>query len=146
MSRVQLALNVSDLASAIDFYRTVFATEPHKLKPGYANFEIVDPPLKLVLIEVDEAERGHGASGALNHLGVEEVSSTQVHHHTERLRVTGLISREEAATVCCYAEQDKIWLQDPNGVPWEYYAITDDAPDEGSGMRINAPEDSPCCT
>lgn len=146
MSRIQLALSVADLDASIDFYRTMFATDPHKVRPGYANFEIVDPPLKLVLIEVPADQRGHGVEGGLNHLGVEETSPAKVAEHTDRLRQTGLITREETDTVCCYAAQDKIWLQDPAGVPWEFYAITDDAPDESAGMRIDAPSDSACCT
>jgi catechol-2,3-dioxygenase len=129
VSRVQLALNVSDLDASIEFYSTMFATTPHKVRPGYANFEIAEPPLKLVLIEVSDADRGSGVTSALNHLGIEEESPVRITEHSVRLRETGLIASEESDTVCCYATQDKIWLNDPHGVPWEFYAITNDAPE-----------------
>ncbi|NNG20027.1 glyoxalase/bleomycin resistance/dioxygenase family protein [Naumannella sp. ID2617S] len=128
MSRVQLALNVTDLEASIDFYRTLFGVEPHKRRPGYANFVVVDPPLKLVLIETDEQTRGEGTAGALNHLGVEVDSAEEFAAGADRLRETGLITLEENATTCCYAEQDKVWLQDPARAPWEVYVVTDDDP------------------
>ena len=126
MSRVQLALNVSDLQESIDFYSKLFATEPHKRRPGYANFEIAQPPLKLVLMEVAEADRGTGPAGALNHLGVEVETKLAVQESIDRLNGQGLETKEELATTCCYAEQDKVWVADPAGAPWEIYTITDD--------------------
>ena len=128
MSRVQLALNVSDLDASIAFYSQLFGTEPHKLRPGYANFAISEPPLKLVLIEVPEAERGHGTLGALNHVGVEVESSDEVADSANRLKEAGLATFDETDTTCCYALQDKVWVQDPAGAPWEIYTVKDDDP------------------
>lgn len=128
MSRVQLALNVSDLDASVAFYTELFKTAPHKLRPGYANFAIAEPPLKLVLIEVPAEERAHGTVGALNHLGVEVESSQDVADSANRLRAAGLAAFDETDTTCCFAVQDKVWLQDPAGAPWEVYAITDDDP------------------
>ena len=121
MSRVQLALNVPVLDDAIDFYRQLFQTEPHKVRDGYANFEVQDPPLKLVLIE-------NGVGGDLNHLGVEVESTTHVVDETRRLGGLGHDIEIEDAVVCCHAEQDKVWTRDPGGLRWEVYTITDDQP------------------
>ncbi len=121
MSRVQLALNVDDLDAAIDFYGKLFDAEPAKRRPGYANFALTDPPLKLVLIE------GEGRGGSLNHLGVEVTSSEDVSSTARRLRAEGLSTRTEDAVACCYAVQDKVWVSDPDGAPWEVYAVLADA-------------------
>lgn len=115
MSRLQLALNVDDLDAAIAFYSTLFGTEPAKVKPGYANFAIADPPLKLVLLE----NPGHG--GTLNHLGIEVASSDVVHDEIARLRDAGLVTEEEMGTTCCYATQDKVWVTGPGRERWEVY-------------------------
>ena len=124
MSRVQLALNVSDLDAAVDFYRRLFNAEPAKIRPGYANFAIADPPLKLVLME------NPGANGTrLNHLGVEVESTDQVQAATTRLSDEGLATATESGT-CCYAVQDKVWVTDPDGAPWEVYTVLADAPAE----------------
>ena len=142
MSRVQLALNVADLEASVQFYSTLFGVQPHKRRPGYANFQIAEPPLKLVLMEVGAHERGSGPAGALNHLGVEVEEQGQVRAAMERLGDAGLDTVEEAATVCCYAEQDKVWVHDPAGTPWEVYTITDDNP-------VSLPVvsgDAACCT
>ena len=128
MSRVQLALNVADLEGSIAFYSTMFATQPHKRRPGYANFEITDPPLKLVLIEVPEGERGSGTQAALNHLGVEVATPGEVSATADGLASAGLDTVIEDATTCCYAVQDKVWVHDPAGTPWEVYTILDDDP------------------
>jgi catechol 2,3-dioxygenase-like lactoylglutathione lyase family enzyme len=142
MSRVQLALNVGDLDKAITFYSKLFDAEPAKVRPGYANFAIADPPLKLVLIEkVDD--RGEGVSGALNHLGVEVESSEQVQRSTRRLTDEGLIPDVQENTTCCYAVQDKAWVDDPDGAPWEVYTVLADAPHEtdlGCSSEACAPE------
>ncbi len=130
MSRVQLALNVADLSASVEFYSHLFQTEPHKLRPGYANFEITDPPLKLVLFEVAPDERGAGVAGALNHLGVEVFDRSEVTASAQRLQAAGMDTLVEEATNCCYAEQDKVWVRDPAGAPWEVYTITDDEPVE----------------
>src|SRR3954454_24432517 len=107
MSRVQLALNVSNLDAAVAFYTKLFATEPAKLRPGYANFAIADPPLKLVLIE------GHGEPGSLNPLGVEVASTDEVGATQRRLTAEGMSTATEDEVACCYAVQDKIWVVAP---------------------------------
>jgi catechol 2,3-dioxygenase-like lactoylglutathione lyase family enzyme len=135
VSRVQLALNVSDLDAAVDFYSKLFAAEPAKRRPGYANFAIADPPLKLVLME-----KGDEAGVRLNHLGVEVESVDQVRAATSRLTGEGLDTAAETGT-CCYAEQDKVWVSDPDGAPWEVYTILDDAPAESPACG----DSTPCC-
>ncbi|WP_331743143.1 VOC family protein (plasmid) [Streptomyces sp. NBC_01136] len=122
MSRVQLALRVSDLEGSIAFYSKLFGAEPAKLRPGYANFAIAEPPLKLVLIE--------GVAGEdtrLDHLGVEVESTEQVAAATDRLREAGLATFEENDTSCCYALQDKVWVHGPGKEPWEVYVVKADA-------------------
>jgi catechol 2,3-dioxygenase-like lactoylglutathione lyase family enzyme len=129
VSRVQLALNVTDIDAAVAFYAALFGTEPAKRRPGYANFAIAEPPLKLVLIESAEA-RGSGVAGALNHLGVEVESPEEVRAATRRLSSEGLAPEVEESTTCCYAVQDKAWVRDPDGAAWEVYTVLADAPDE----------------
>jgi catechol 2,3-dioxygenase-like lactoylglutathione lyase family enzyme len=129
VSRVQLALNVADLDAAVDFYAKLFAAEPAKIRPGYANFAIADPPLKLVLIEHPEG-RGHGTAGALNHLGVEVETPEQVREATAWLSGQGLDPEVQESTTCCYALQDKAWVDDPDGTPWEFYTVLADAGEE----------------
>jgi catechol 2,3-dioxygenase-like lactoylglutathione lyase family enzyme len=126
VSRVQLALNVSNLNEAIEFYSKLFDSEPAKVRPGYANFAIAEPPLKLVLIE-DALARGEGVVAALNHLGVEVASTDEVTQATSRLRDAGLATEVEEQTTCCYAVQDKVWVADPDGAPWEVYTVLADA-------------------
>ena len=121
MSRVQLALNVDDLDTAIAFYTKLFGTEPAKVKPGYANFAIANPPLKLVLLE----NPGHG--GSLNHLGVEVESSGVVHTEIARLTEQGMFTEEEIGTTCCFATQDKVWVTGPGGERWEVYTVLADS-------------------
>jgi len=122
MSRVQLALNVDDLSESIAFYSKLFGTEPAKLKPGYANFAITEPPLKLILME------NPGQGGSLNHLGVEVADTDTVDAEQTRLAGAGLASIEERDTTCCYAKQDKFWVQDaPNGERWEIYTVKEDS-------------------
>jgi catechol 2,3-dioxygenase-like lactoylglutathione lyase family enzyme len=129
VSRVQLALNVADLDAAVDFYSKLFGAEPAKRRPGYANFAIVEPPLKLVLIENPSA-RGEGVTGALNHLGVEVDSPEEVRAATRRLAGHGLTPEVQESTTCCYAVQDKAWVNDSDGAPWEIYTVLADAPAE----------------
>ena len=112
MSRVQLALNVGDLESSIDFYTKLFGTEPHKIEPGYANFAIAEPPLKLVLFE------GGGEPGSLNHLGVEVETTEEVADTDARLRGEGVDTITQDATTCCHAVLDKTWATDPSGRAW----------------------------
>ena len=121
MSRVQLALNVSNLEQAIDFYSKLFGVGPAKVREGYANFAIAEPPLKLVLIE------GDGAPGTLNHLGVEVESTDAVAQATQRLSNEGLETKLEEETTCCFAVQDKVWVNGPDGEPWEVYTVLSDA-------------------
>lgn len=139
MSRVQLALNVSDLDRSVEFYATLFGVQPHKRRPGYANFAIDEPPLKLVLIEVPAEQRGTGVGGALNHLGVEVGSTQSVEQASDRLRDAGLAAFDEKDTTCCYAVQDKVWVHDPAGVPWEVYTVTDDDPAGSGAARTDLP-------
>jgi predicted enzyme related to lactoylglutathione lyase len=127
MARVQLALNVSDLTSAIDFYSKLFDTPPAKVRPGYANFAVAEPPLKLVLIEKT------GATSALNHLGVEVESPDEVAAAHRRLTDRGLGTTVEDQVSCCYAVQDKVWVDSPDGSPWEIYTVLADAESEGEG-------------
>ena len=126
MSRVQLALNVTDLDAAVEFYAALFGTDPAKRRPGYANFAIAEPPLKLVLIE-GTAGRADGVTGALNHLGIEVETPEEVADASRRLDRAGLAPRVQAATTCCYAVQDKAWVSDPDGAPWEVYTVLADA-------------------
>ena len=123
MSRVQLALNVNDIDQAVAFYARLFGAEPAKRRPGYANFAIADPPLKLVLLE------NPGQGGSLNHLGVEVPDTETVEAEQARLGQTGLASSDEGETTCCYARQDKFWVQGaPDGEAWEIYAVLADSP------------------
>lgn len=138
MSRVQLALNVRDVEAAAAFYSKLFGVEPAKRRPGYANFSIPEPALKLVLIE-DPAARGDGVTGALNHLGVEVDSSAEVDAAAERLTGAGLETLTQDATTCCYAVQDKVWVHDPDGAPWEVYTVLADAPAQPSGQQRSGP-------
>ena len=128
MSRVQLALRVADLEGSIAFYSKLFGTEPAKLRPGYANFAIAEPPLKLVLIEGDP-----GQDTRLDHLGVEVASTDQVTAATDRLKDAGLATFEENDTACCYALQDKVWVTGPGREPWEVYVVKADADQLGKG-------------
>jgi catechol 2,3-dioxygenase-like lactoylglutathione lyase family enzyme len=148
VSRVQLALNVADLDAAIEFYCKLFGTEPAKRRPGYANFAITEPPLKLVLIENSEA-RGSGVEGALNHLGVEVATTDEVQAAIDRLTDEGLETEVQVSTTCCFAVQDKVWANDPDGTPWEYYTVLADAPEEtelGCGTdRAASPTSTACC-
>ena len=121
MSRVQLALNVSDLDSAVDFYSKLFGAQPAKLRPGYANFAIDEPPLKLVLFS------GDGEPGTINHLGVEVMSTDEVTDAQRRLSGGGLDTGEQSNVNCCFAIQDKVWVNAPDGEPWEIYTVLADA-------------------
>ncbi len=140
MSRVQLALNVSDLDKAVEFYSKLFATVPAKVRPGYANFAIAEPPLKLVLIE------GYGEPGTMNHLGVEVDSAAEVAEANRRLSVEGLVTAPEDNVTCCYAVQDKVWLDAPDGEPWEIYTVLGPAEHPaGELRRVDPSEPLGCC-
>lgn len=162
MSRVQLALNVDDLEQAVTFYSTLFNTQPAKRKPGYANFAITEPPLKLVLLE------NAGQGGTINHLGVEVETSDRVHGEITRLSQAGLFTEEQIATTCCFATQDKVWVTGPHGEKWEVYTVLADTENFGAAPAFAtgdaeavqaccgtrdatsaepiADESAPCCT
>ncbi len=140
MSRVQLALNVADLDEAIAFYSKLFAATPAKVRPGYANFAIADPPLKLVLIEDRDQ-----TPGSLNHLGVEVATTEEVSAAQARLAGEGLATAIEEQTACCYAVQDKVWVDGPGGEPWEIYTVLADAEMAAGQLRAAAPGQSACC-
>lgn len=137
MSRVQLALNVDNLEEAITFYSTLFNTEPAKRKPGYANFAVAEPPLKLVLLE------NPGKGGTLNHLGVEVQSSETVHQEIARLQGEGMFTDEEIGTTCCFATQDKVWVTGPGGEKWEVYTVLADS--DTFGTSPQHAEGGVCC-
>ena len=118
MSRVQLSINVSDFDAAVSFYSRLFGVAPAKLRPGYANFAVDDPPLKLVL-----NCPGNGPGGTINHLGVEVGSADEVTQAEARLVAEGLPVEPEPGAICCYALQDKVWARDPDGLAWEYYTV-----------------------
>jgi catechol 2,3-dioxygenase-like lactoylglutathione lyase family enzyme len=140
MSRVQLALNVSDLDEAIGFYSKLFGTQPAKTRPGYANFAIAEPPLKLVLIE------GVGQPGSLNHLGVEVASTDEVQAAQARLTGEGLSCATEDQVACCYALQDKVWVDAPDGEPWEIYTVLGDVEHPAGQLRTVAPSEDALCS
>src|ERR1700758_2829883 len=133
--RVQLALNVNNLAQSVAFYPRLFGPEPAKVRPGYANFAISEPPLKLVLLE------NPGQGGSLNHLGVEVADTATVGAEQARLAAAGLASADEQVTTCCYARQDKFWVENaPNGESWEIYTVLADSP-----TFYGEQDGPPCC-
>jgi catechol 2,3-dioxygenase-like lactoylglutathione lyase family enzyme len=134
MSRLQLALNVNDIDEAVAFYSKLFGAEPAKRRPGYANFAMTEPPLKLVLLE------NPGQGGSLNHLGIEMPDIDTVDTEQTRLAQAGLASVDERATTCCYAKQDKFWVQgSPDGESWEIYTVLEDSP------TFYGEQDGPAC-
>ncbi|MEU0804727.1 ArsI/CadI family heavy metal resistance metalloenzyme [Streptomyces sp. NPDC005970] len=139
MSRVQLALNVPDLDASVEFYSKLFGVQPAKRRPGYANFAITEPPLKLVLIEGEA-----GQETRLDHLGVEVTDPGQVTAATDRLKNAGLATFEENDTSCCYALQDKVWVHGPGKEPWEVYTVKGDADQMGKSAALDATD--ACCT
>ncbi|TYB64815.1 glyoxalase/bleomycin resistance/dioxygenase family protein [Nonomuraea sp. PA05] len=138
MSRVQLALRVADLEGSIAFYSKLFGAEPAKRRPGYANFAIAEPPLKLVLIEGEENEPTR-----LDHLGVEVEDTAQVTAATQRLSAAGLATVTENDTSCCYALQDKVWVHGPGAEPWEVYVVKGDA--DTLAKQADQTRPSCCC-
>lgn len=131
--RLQLALNVHNLNEAIEFYSKFFNAKPHKIRQGYANFAIDTPPLKLVLFE------NPGAPERLNHLGVEVFTTAEVEAARTRFAASGILDAVEDGVVCCHATQNKIWANEPQGLKWEWYRITDDNPQQKDNQ-------STCCT
>jgi catechol 2,3-dioxygenase-like lactoylglutathione lyase family enzyme len=143
VSRVQLALNVDDVEAAVVFYSKLFGATPAKRRPGYANFAIVEPPLKLVLLE------NPGSGGSLNHLGVEVEQVGEVDAQRARLSAEGLVAHEEKGTTCCYAVQDKFWVTAPDGERWEHYVVLADSQPELEGRSSDelsgVAGDGSCC-
>ena len=144
MSRIQLALNVDDLDEAVTFYSKLLGTGPAKRKPGYANFAVAEPPLKLVLLEHP------GKGGTINHLGVEVADSATVHAEIARLTGEGLFTDEEIGTTCCFATQDKVWVTGPGGERWEVYTVLADSDTFGTSPQTlvdagQAPDGGVCC-
>jgi catechol 2,3-dioxygenase-like lactoylglutathione lyase family enzyme len=140
LPRVQLALSVSDVDAAVEFYSRLFDAKPHKRRPGYANFALDAPPLKLVLIEDADG------AGGLNHLGVEVSSADEVEASQKRATASGLTTSSEDDVVCCYARQQKVWVTDPDGASWEVYTILDDDPSVAAeGATEEACSDAACC-
>jgi catechol 2,3-dioxygenase-like lactoylglutathione lyase family enzyme len=137
---MQLALNVADLDEAITFYSRLFATDPAKVRPGYANFAVADPPLKLVLIEDATQE-----SGSLNHLGVEVESTDEVAAAQVRLAAAELATVVEEQVSCCFAVQDKVWVDGPGGESWEIYTVLADAEMPAGELRSADPSGAACC-
>jgi catechol 2,3-dioxygenase-like lactoylglutathione lyase family enzyme len=134
MSRVQLALRVADLEGSVAFYSKLFSAEPAKRRPGYANFAIAEPPLKLVLIEGTGGEPTR-----LDHLGVEVETAGEVTAATARLAAEGMATTMEEDTSCCYAVQDKVWVTGPGEEPWEVYVV------KGDADTLDKAADSVCC-
>ena len=139
MSRLQLGLNVDDLEAAVDYYSKLFNTEPAKLEPGYANFAIANPPLKLVLFE------GAGPHGAINHLGVEHETADEVHAELDRVRDAGLAVHSEGEDHCCYAYKDEGWIDGVDGHRWEIYTVLADAETAGHVEAGGPNNDVECC-
>ena len=125
--RLQLALNVADLDEAVDFYTKLFATEPLKVEPGYANFAVADPPLKLVLFENAEGAPGNGDFHHLNHLGVETTTADEVVDAERRIADAGIETTGVEEAICCYADKTETWMLSPEGVKWEWYVKNSDA-------------------
>ncbi|MEN8162202.1 MAG: ArsI/CadI family heavy metal resistance metalloenzyme [Myxococcota bacterium] len=141
--RLQLALNVKDLDAAVAFYSKMFGVPANKRKPGYANFAIDEPPLKLVLFELPDAPE------RLNHLGVEVFADEEVTAATERLKAEGMADFVEDETTCCYAKANKVWAQEPDGIRWEWYRVLEDSETFGTPAPELTPEPTPkptgCC-
>ena len=121
MSRFQLSINVNDAEAAVAFYAKLLGVGPAKHRPGYANFVVADPPLKLIVIE------NEGEPGTINHVGIEVADTAAVVAETQRIAELGLAFKVDDTHTCCYATQDKVWTQDVDGVPWEVYTVVDDA-------------------
>ena len=137
--RFQLALNVENLETAIEYYGKLFGAEVNKRKPGYANFAIDNPPLKLVLFE------NPGAGDRINHLGVENFEQSGVDSAIERFEAAGIADEQQVAETCCFAKQNKIWSTDPSGTRWEWYRVLEDADEFGASVTDSNEEAVACC-
>ncbi len=139
--RPHLALTVSDVERSIPFYEALFGARPSKTKPGYAKFEVAEPAINFTLNEGDRA----GGLGAYNHAGIQVADTADVLAAEERLVAAGLATFDEMDTTCCYARQDKIWVQDPDGTPWEVFATHEDTEDAGDSSLQAAGDANGCC-
>jgi predicted enzyme related to lactoylglutathione lyase len=139
--RPHVALTVADIERSIPFYEALFGTAPSKLKPGYAKFEVADPALNFTL---NQGDRGEGL-GALNHVGIQVASTDDVLAARLRLQKAGLATFDEMDTTCCYARQDKIWVHDPDGTPWEVFATHEDTDEPGDGGLAAAEAEAKDC-
>jgi catechol 2,3-dioxygenase-like lactoylglutathione lyase family enzyme len=139
LTKTHLSLNVTDVNRSVAFYEAFFGMAAHKRRPGYANFDLSNPPLKLALNQ----SRPLPGAGSLDHLGMQVATAEEVEGARRRLEASGLVQFDEGDTVCCYARQDKVWVQDPDGNRWEVYVLLDDMleDEEGNGSR----EDTACC-
>lgn len=153
--KIHISLRVRDLARSVAFYQAFLGAAPHKLRPGYANFDLTEPPLKLALNETPIS----AGTGPLDHLGFQVSTLAEVHRAKERLQAAGLATFDESDVTCCYAKQDKIWAHDPDGNEWEIYVLTDDREDEtvsaavmtstfralGKGLTMVSEAGAACC-
>jgi catechol 2,3-dioxygenase-like lactoylglutathione lyase family enzyme len=119
--KAHLAVNVQNVTKSIDFYRKMFGIEPAKVRAGYAKFDVQNPPLNFTL-----NERADVQPGAISHLGIQVATTGDVLALRERWQETGLVSRDEMGTSCCYALQDKAWVSDPDGNEWEAFVVLED--------------------
>lgn len=134
MAKLHVSLTVASIARSVDFYRTLFAAEPVKQKADYAKFDLADPPVNFTLSE------GEGLpGGTLNHLGIQLTDTAQVLAASERLQAAGVLTEDEMQTTCCYALQDKVWVEDPDGHRWEFFHVIDGDVDPGANGQ------SACC-
>src|SRR5205809_1508281 len=141
--RPHLALTVTDVERSIPFYEALFGTEPEKRKPGYAKFSVAEPALNFTLTQGERSELG-----AFNHAGIQVESTSDVLAAKDRLVTAGLAAFDEMDTTCCYARQDKIWVRDPDGTPWEVFATHEDSEDFGEPGRAQsaaAAAGATCC-
>ena len=138
--RLQLALNVTDLEEAVEFYTRMFDTPPYKIKPGYANWEIANPPLKLVIFERPDAE-----PGSINHLGVETETAAEVVAAESRIAATGLVTSGIDDTICCFAEKVETWVQGPQGHKWEWYVKQADHETQLDNVIVSHDDTADCC-
>jgi catechol 2,3-dioxygenase-like lactoylglutathione lyase family enzyme len=140
--KTHLSLRVSDLRRSIAFYEAFFGLPPHKLRPGYANFDLANPPLKLALTQRPMTP----GAGNLDHLGLLVSDTADVEAVKQRLSSAGLVAFDEMDTTCCYAKQDKFWVHDPDGVEWEVYAITDDMLEQNTKEQLpSEAQEYACC-
>jgi catechol 2,3-dioxygenase-like lactoylglutathione lyase family enzyme len=140
-AKTHISLNVADVDRSVEFYRAFFGAPAHKRRPGYANFDLQVPPLKLALQE------GEPAAGGLDHLGIQVATREQVMAARDRLKAAGLATFDEGDTVCCYARQDKLWATDPDGNRWEVYVLLDDMleAEEQGAASAGGPAEPVCC-